>query len=114
MNETTMTVEMPAKVNKSKLILDTFKEKGVDTPSKDIVESIKKAHGVDVTVNLVNVLRLNLRRAKEERKARRQKTVVPVQDEALARLFAVKEFAGKVGGISALKDLLNQLEQLTA
>ena len=129
MNETTNVTpvtETPAtetapvqKVNKSQLIVAAFKAnaKGLDTPANDLVDQIKSESGVDVTVNLVNNLRCRLRKESKRRKAKRTARPAPkpaVAVDPLDRLFAVKDFAAKVGGLNELKALVEKLERLAA
>ncbi len=127
MNETTnvTTVTETPKVNKSKLIVAAFKVKGLDTPANDVIDFVKSESGVEVGVSLVNNLRYRLRQKKQERKAKRTTTkskpapavttpAPKVSEDPLDKLFAVKEFAAKLGGLNELKTLVDKLERLAA
>ncbi len=127
MSETTVgtTAATENRVNKSKLVFAAFQTEGLDTPANDLVKFIKETAGVDVTVSLVNNLRSKVRKAKEERKRKRnasktapateeQTTPVATAEDPLAKLFKVKEFASTVGGLAELKSLVGKLEALAA
>jgi hypothetical protein len=130
-NPVAVTTETPttAKVNRSKLIIEAFKEsRRLDTPANEIVEAVKKTEGVEVTVSLVNNIRKRLKDARKERKEavkngekrkpgrpRKEKTTeptpaTPVSD--LDRLVEVKKFANSVGGMDALKNFISKLDLL--
>ena len=124
MNEN-VTVNPTEKINKSKLIVAAFKAKGLDTPANDVVDFVKSESGIEVGVSLVNNLRHRLRKAKADKKAKRKPTdprsekptpaaETVVDDDPLAKLFAVKEFAAKMGGLTELKNLVSKLEALAA
>lgn len=107
------TVEQP-KVNKSRLVFAAFKKSGLKTPSQDIIDLIKKEDDVEVTPNLVNVLRSKLKNIREAKKAKREGSkTVAAPDDVFDKLVAVKEFATKMGGLTELKGLVEKLESLT-
>lgn len=127
MNETvTPVADVPApvadasatgKANKSKLILAAFKEHGLDMPANDLIAAIEAKDGVTVTASLINNIKCKLRKKRAERAAKRQKpedAKPAVENDPLTRLFAVKEFAATVGGLTELKALVGKLEALTA
>lgn len=126
-----VTTEVPAtvKVNRSKLIILAFKASHrLDTPANEIVEAVKKAHAVEVTVSLVNNIRKRLKDARKERKEavknadkrkpgrpRKEKTVDPTPATLVSdldRLVEVKKFANSVGGMDALKNFISKLDLL--
>ena len=120
MNEqTNVNVTKTEKVNKSKLIVAAFKAKGLDTPANDVIDFVKSESEVEVGVSLVNNIRHRLRQKKAEKAKKKQSTKktpqpAPQATDPLANLFAVKEFAVKVGGLNELKALVEKLERLAA
>jgi hypothetical protein len=110
----TTTTEV-AKVSKSKLIVAVLKEKGLDLPAAEVQKLVPGA-----TVALINNVKFRLRQVKQEKKAARKRrgvpapaTTSPVQGE-FDQMIAVKEFAGKVGGLDNLLALITKVRALAA
>lgn len=105
-----------AKVSKSKLIVAVLKEKGLDLPAAEVQKLVPGA-----TVALINNVKFRLRQVKQEKKAARKRrgvpapatTTSPVQGE-FDQMIAVKEFAGKVGGLDNLQALITKVRALAA
>jgi len=115
-----MELETPVKVNKSKLVFAAFKLHGLECPANDVINFIKTESNVEVTPGLVNNLRHRLRKERTERKARKMTptTVAALptttEENMWAKLFSVKEFAARMGGLEELKLLVSKLELLAA
>jgi hypothetical protein len=116
MAEANTTVEVQ-KVSKSKLIVAVLKEKGLDLPAAEVQKVVPGA-----SVALINNVKFRLRQVKNEKKAARKRRGVPVPVEAVAspvqgefdQMIAVKEFAGKVGGLDNLLALITKVRALAA
>lgn len=117
MAEANTTVEVQ-KVSKSKLIVAVLKEKGLDLPAVEVQKVVPGASAA-----LINNVKFRMRQVKQEKKAARKRRGVPVPVETTVaspvqgefdQMIAVKEFAGKVGGLDNLLALIMKVRALAA
>lgn len=115
------------KISGSAAIRSAFKTSPMDAPAKDIVAVVKRDHNLDVTEALVGNIRHRLKTDAEsaaieknaEPKVRKRRVRVATVDPVVVqsefdKLIAVKDFAAKMGGVAALRDLLDKITRLAA
>ena len=94
------------KLNKSQLIRDCFKNLGKDARPKDVIEKLRKEHGVDVAASLVSITKskMNGNAEKVEKKLEVEKTYVSLPNAVKKALDENKDGLG----VKDLSDIIDQ------
>jgi hypothetical protein len=96
-------------LNKSTMIREAF-AKNPKAKAKDVADALK-AQGVDVSVNLVYLVKGKVAGGKKRAAKAAKATPAASHGDALATIMKVKKVAEEIGGMKTLKALVEALSE---
>jgi hypothetical protein len=100
-----------AKASKSDLVRDFFKKHGTEVRNKDVVETIKKESGVELTESLVSALRKKISERGAKAKAHKEKEPRAWTSRVTSGSALIREYLEENGLDSPNDEVVNHLKK---